>query len=146
MGKVYYACTTHPLGEAPTPLRYTVMFIRYGGQWLFVRHKERDTWECAGGHIEEGESPIECARRESYEEAGVMESTITELFDYWAHSTTGNASGRVFLVEAKTLAEIPAEHEMAERTLVDMPPDKLTYELIFTTLYPEVQARLEGKL
>lgn len=138
MERIFSDCTIHPLGEAPTPLRFTVMYIRFQGKWLHVRKKDRDTWECAGGHIETGETPAECARRECYEEAGVVDAVFTELFDYWAQDQHGNSSGRVFLVEAAELADIPEEFEMAERMLSDGPPERLTYAFIYDTLYPAV--------
>ena len=36
-------------------------------------HKERDTWESPGGHIDEGETPLEAAERELYEETGAID-------------------------------------------------------------------------
>ena len=50
--------------------RYTVIFARHNGKWLYARHKDRDTYETAGGHIEPNETPLDCAKRELYEETG----------------------------------------------------------------------------
>ena len=36
--------------------RFAVILTRYQGQWVFCKHKERDTYEAPGGHREAGES------------------------------------------------------------------------------------------
>ena len=38
-----------------------------------MRHKDRSTFEIPGGHIEDGEDYISCAKRELYEETGAKE-------------------------------------------------------------------------
>ncbi len=142
---VMLECTVHPLGKAPSPLRFTVMFARYRGQWLNVRHRERTTWECAGGHIEPGETPLECARRELREEGGVVRAELIELIDYWARDTMGHSSGRVFLAFVEELEELSGQFEMAERMLSDTPPTSLTYPLIYNTLFPLAEAQCKQK-
>ncbi len=41
-----------------------------GKKVLLVKHKKLGVWIYPGGHIEENESPLECAIRESVEETG----------------------------------------------------------------------------
>jgi 2,3-bisphosphoglycerate-dependent phosphoglycerate mutase len=62
--------------------RFVVIFTRYQGKWLYCRAKERNTFETAGGHIEHGETPLEAARRELFEETGAVRFDITPVFDY----------------------------------------------------------------
>ena len=31
-----------------------VLVSRYKNKWVFCKHKERNTWEIPGGHIEQG--------------------------------------------------------------------------------------------
>ncbi len=33
-------------------LLYAIIVARYKGKWIFVKHKERDTWEIPAGHRE----------------------------------------------------------------------------------------------
>jgi 8-oxo-dGTP diphosphatase len=35
---------------------------KFNGQWLYVRHKERQTWEIPGGHREENENINDTAK------------------------------------------------------------------------------------
>lgn len=51
-------------------LRFAVIVSRYQGQWVFCRHRDRDTWEVPGGRREPGETILKTARRELYEETG----------------------------------------------------------------------------
>ena len=47
---------------------------------LLVHHKKFDKWVQPGGHIEEEETPEECAMREAYEETGIKVKLIGERF------------------------------------------------------------------
>lgn len=54
-------CRIYPIGYLGR-YKYTVICTSYQGKWVLSRHKKRDTWETQGGHIEEGETPLECGR------------------------------------------------------------------------------------
>lgn len=45
--------------------------ITHAGKTLFVQHTERDFYNFPGGHLDYGEDPRECIRRELLEELGV---------------------------------------------------------------------------
>lgn len=126
-----------PLNTFPA-YKYVVTFARYRGQWLFSRHRRRDTWETQGGHIEEGETPLQAARRELYEESGATEFTITPVCDYWAGNRTGCGVGVIFLAEITKLEPLP-ESEMAEVRLFDALPDNLTYPEITPVLFGYIE-------
>lgn len=136
-------CKTFPLGSC---LRYTyvVVFSRYQGNYLFSRHRERITWETQGGHIEQGETPLEAARRELYEESGAVEYDIVPLFDYWAAEDENDpgAYGQVFLANVQCLAAIP-DSEMAQTGLFDTLPPELTYPGITPVLFAKLQEQEE---
>ena len=125
-----------PLNTFPAH-KYVVTFARYRGKWLFSRHRSRTTWETQGGHIEEGETPLDAARRELYEESGATEFTITPMFEYWAGDRTGSAVGVIFLAEITQLGDLPAS-EMAEVRTFDTLPENLTYPEITPFLYEAI--------
>ena len=130
-------CNVCPLGTLE-PYKYVVVLSKYQGKILLSRHRDRTTWETQGGHIEPGETPLEAARRELYEESGAIEFDIRPVFDYWAGDGNGGASGQVFAAEIHKLGPMPAS-EMAEVRTFDQVPSNVTYPAIT----PEVFAYLE---
>lgn len=110
-------------------LKYVVVCSLYEDKLLLSRHKERDTWETQGGHIEDGETPLQAAKRELYEESGVTDAELIYLCDYLGYTSKGHANGAVFLAIVNELAELP-ESEMAEVKLFDLLPDNLTYPFV----------------
>ena len=115
-------------------LKYVVVCSLYKDQLLLSRHKQRDTWETQGGHIEEGETPIQAAKRELYEESGVTDAELLYLCDYLGYTSRGHANGAVFLAIVNELAELP-ESVIAEVRLFDLLPDNLTYPFVTPLLF-----------
>ena len=128
-------CSVHPLGTL-TALKYVVVCASYRGQWLLSRHRERDTWETQGGHIEPGETPMQAARRELYEESGVTDAEVIPVCDYCGFTDTRHANGVVFLAIVNAPGTLP-ESEMAEVRLFDDLPVNLTYPNVSPRLYRE---------
>lgn len=126
---------TFPVGELKE-YKYVVILSRYEGKVLLSRHKERATWETQGGHIEAGETPIEAAKRELYEESGAVKYYIAPICDYWAGSDdeTSGSNGMVFKAIIHELGEIP-DSEMAEVKQFDELPENLTYPAITPVLF-----------
>ena len=118
--------------------KYTVIFTLYNGKWLYARHKERDTFETAGGHIELGETPLEGAKRELYEETGAVKYTIVPAFDYSAHFPNFYNTGQVFFAQIHELGDMP-DYEMIEVKLFDTIPDKMRFPWILPILYERMQ-------
>lgn len=119
--------------------KFVVVLSKYKGKILLSRHKNRNTWETQGGHIEQGETPIEAAKRELFEESGALGFEIKPVCDYWAGDTASNhgANGMVFCAEIYELGTIP-ESEMAEVKMFDTLPDNLTYPDITPTLFNQL--------
>ena len=126
--------------EEPTgiPLTYVVIAARHNGEWLFVRHKERSTYEIPGGHIESGEDYISAAKRELYEETGAKEFTLDFVSIYTVASDEKTSGGYLFFADVKELSALP-DYEMAEIVLMDKLPMNLTYPKIQPFLYDKVQ-------
>lgn len=47
---------------------------------LLIKHRKNNRWTQPGGHIEDDETPEECALRETYEETGLRISLLGEHF------------------------------------------------------------------
>ena len=133
-------CSIHPLGTL-SPHKYVVVCANYRGQWLLSRHRERDTWETQGGHIEPGETPMQAAVRELYEEIGVQDAQVIPICDYCGFTDRGHANGVVFLAIVNALGMLP-DSEMAEVRLFDQFPDNLTYPNVSPHLYQEAAKHL----
>lgn len=125
----------YPVGHLET-YKYVVVLSTMRGKILLSRHKLRSTWETQGGHVEPGETPMEAARRELYEESGVLRYDIRALCDYWAGDeiTGEGATGMVFHAEIYALGPMP-DSEMTETHLFDRLPENLTYPAITPELY-----------
>ena len=116
--------------------KYVVVLSEHNGKIVLSRHKERDTWETQGGHIEQGETPLEAAKRELYEESGALEYDIRPLCDYraWHEETGHGANGVVFHAVIHKFGNMP-DSEMAEiHEFVEL-PNNLTYPAITPTLF-----------
>lgn len=118
-------------------LCYAVICARYQGKWILSRHRERTTWEIPGGHIEPGESAMEAARRELWEETGAMDAEIDPVCVYKV-----SRYGMLFFAEVHSLGSLPDESEMAEIRLFDRLPEDLTYPTIQPHLFEKVQGWL----
>lgn len=117
-------------------LAYAVIQTRYQGKWLFVQHRERATWEIPGGHREEGESIMEAAKRELFEETGALEYSLHAVCDY-----SVNSYGRLFLADVTKLGPLP-DSEITQIQLFDDLPTELTYPKIQPYLFHRVQKEL----
>lgn len=121
-------------------LRFAVVAARYNGKWVFVRHKQRKTWEIPGGHREQGEEIGLTSRRELYEETGAVKYDIEPVCVYrvYDNDTNDDNYGMMFYAEVKEFAELP-EFEIGEVAFSETLPDKLTYPLIQPELWKKVK-------
>ncbi len=137
-------CRIYPVGYLER-YKYTVVCAFYHGAWILSRHKKRNTWETQGGHIEHGESPLECAKRELFEESGIRDADLYPVCDYWGFDSQACSNGMVFLAVVHTLGEIP-ESEMKEIRLFDTLPSELTYPQTSPKLFAQAERVLKEVL
>ncbi len=133
-------CRVFPLNSLPS-YKYTVICSKYKGKWILSRHKKRNTWETQGGHIEAGETPLEAAKRELFEESGIMDADIYPVCDYWGFNPFRCSNGMVFLAVVHSIGELP-ESEMKEIGIFDELPEKLTYPQTSPVLCAQAEKRL----
>ena len=110
-----------------------VCVCRYKGKFLFSYNKKREGWEIPGGHIEEGETWEEAAKREMYEETGATKIKLTPVCVYKI-----STFGLLCFCEILELEKLPEEYEMSEIKLSTRLPKPLTfpdaYKLYFKTV------------
>jgi len=73
--------------------------------------------ELPAGTLEQGESPVDCARRELREETGYEAGTIKELLSFY--TAPGYSSEMIHIFLARNLTEVGAEAEMDENIEVE---------------------------
>ena len=135
-------CRVFPLNYLPS-YKYTVICANYKGKWILSKHKKRDTWETQGGHIEDGETPLEAAKRELFEESGIRDADVYPVCDYWGFNPFRCSNGMVFLAVVHSIGELP-ESEMQEIGLFDELPENLTYPQTSPILYREAEKMLKS--
>ena len=96
---------TYPLGSFER-YKYVVIMSRMDGGFLLSRHKQRTTWEFQGGHIEPGETPMQAARRELFEESGAAAPALNFLYVETAFSTA-SITARELMVAPVTASISP---------------------------------------
>ncbi len=132
-----------PLFEPIHGLTYSVIAARYGNEWIYVRHRDRDTWEIPGGHIEENETPGQAASRELIEETGALEFSIECIATYSVHQDGHTGYGRLYLADVIRIGAVPDLSEIAEVRIMEGLPGNLTYPYIQTRLFEKINSWLE---
>lgn len=110
-------------------LKIAAMVCTYKGKLVLCRHRDRDTWECPGGHREAGETIIETAERELYEETGAKKFIIKPVCAYKI-----TVYAMLFYAEITEFSELP-ESEIETVDFFDELPENLTYPAIHPYLY-----------
>ena len=122
-------------------LLFAVIMAKYKGKWIYVQHKERNTWEIPGGHREINENINDTASRELFEETGAKLFNITPVCIYSVDKDETvdytESFGQIFYSEVETLDKLP-NYEIKEIKLFNNIPDDLTYPLIQPFLYKKV--------
>ncbi|MBQ8187922.1 MAG: C-GCAxxG-C-C family protein [Clostridia bacterium] len=129
----------YPLDASPEH-RFVVIFTRHNGKWIYARAKGRDVWETAGGHIEPGETALDAAKRELWEETGAVDYDIRPVFDYSVNNGGGHyAFGQVFLADVRQFGDLPAAFEMEEIRGFDTYPAEMRFPGILPVLYERMK-------
>lgn len=117
-------------------IKFAVIMAKHQEKWIYCRHSARSTFEIPGGHREAGESVLQTAKRELYEETGATEFDIAEVCIYAVCRDAVEPSyGALYFADVKALGSIPESSEIGEIALFEGLPDSLTYPAIQPELY-----------
>ena len=120
-------------------LKFAVIIAKMDGKYVFCKHRERSTYEIPGGHREDGESILDAAKRELYEETGAVKyeiKPVTAPDEFDGAETFGG----LFYAEIKEL-EKELHSEIERIAFFDEVPQELTYPLIQPKLIDEAKRR-----
>ena len=121
---------------------YVIICAKHNGKWIFVRHKERNTYEVPAGHIESGEDALTAAKRELYEETGAHEYNLTFVSVYTVTQNGQSAGGYLFYAEVETFSPMP-DFEISSFELLDKLPDNITYPTVLPFLFSHINDWLQ---
>jgi 8-oxo-dGTP diphosphatase len=133
-----------PETERNSEFQYAIIAARFQKRWIFVRHRERKTWEIPGGHIEPGESPDDAASRELMEETGAEIFNIQAVAVYSVEKDSIITFGMLYFADIQVLGKLP-DSEIAEIILLDKLPPDLTYPLIQPILFEFINDSIREK-
>ena len=124
--------------------QFAIISASYKGKWIFVRNKERVTWEIPGGHREVNENINATASRELYEESGATDFEIEPVCDYTVTIGETTTYGRLFYAKVNEFGPLP-DSEIGEIKLSESLPEHLTYAEIQPRLLRKVLQHLSDK-
>ena len=128
-------------------LGFAVIIARTGGKWVFCKHKERDTYEVPGGRREPGETILETAKRELWEETGAIDFAIKQVCVYSVKGKTrinktddDISYGMLYVADIFSFEE-ELHGEIEKIIVTDKLVEHWTYPLIQPRLMEEAERR-----
>lgn len=125
-------------------LKFAVIIAKTNNKWVFCKHRERSTFEIPGGHREDGESIIDTANRELYEETGAVNYSLKPICVYSVTAPDNfngeETFGMLYYADILTF-EKELYSEIEQIVITEHLVDNWTYPLIQPKLIVEAERR-----
>lgn len=118
-------------------LKFAVIVSVHNGKWVFCKHKNRNTYECPGGHREPNETIDETAKRELWEETGAKKYRLEQVCAYSVKNEAEETYGMLYFADILEFEELPPL-EIEKIELFDQLPTDWTYPLIQPLLIKQI--------
>lgn len=118
--------------------KFAVIVSRYEGKWVFCKHRERNTYECPGGHREEHEPIFETAKRELWEETGAINYRLEQVCAYAVNQDDEETFGMLYFADIYEFEKL-STLEIEKIEFFDELPKEWTYPLIQPLLMEQVR-------
>jgi 8-oxo-dGTP diphosphatase len=124
-------------------IQYVSVFARKNQKWLICHERESGYWTCPGGKIEHGETPIQAASRELWEETGSVAVALTPLFIYCIKSDYGLSYGVQYFTLVESVSVLPKFEMDQIDFVIELPLDNFEYPMVHSSLEKEITKLLE---
>lgn len=117
--------------EAPKDLDdsfASIVFPFYDGKFIMTFHITRKGWEFPAGQREEGESPLECAIREAFEETGAILKNVVPLGYYTVETKNGKKKTAIYRSDVERFEPKPSWSETDLVKIFDEIPDNISFK------------------
>lgn len=122
-------------------MKFAVLLAKFNNQFIIISNKKRGGWEIPGGNKEMGESILQTASRELFEETGALKFELTPFGIYqW-----NGSFGMVFYAEVMEMDTLP-EFEIEEVKFEDVLPRGLNFGDMFYIFSDKWDERKDKKL
>ena len=118
-------------------LKFAVIVSIYKNHWVFCKHRERNTYECPGGHREPNENICDTAKRELWEETGAIKYELSPVCVYSVNNGQQQTFGMLYFADIFEFEQLPE---------LEIEKVELFKELPAAWTYPDIQPKLINKI
>ncbi|MDQ0160949.1 RNA deprotection pyrophosphohydrolase [Bacillus alveayuensis] len=118
----------HPFSSSPM---HVWIICQYNNQWLLTNHRDRG-FEFPGGKVEKGETPLEAAKREVFEETGGIIQRIEYLGQYKVLGKEKTIIKNIYVADIKEIKKKKNYYETKGPVLFDRLPKDIQHDSRFS--------------